>query len=313
VEITGNESDGTAKYAYYSRNTGDMYVNSLLESVLSDIVVSSRLASRGLDAAEVRSMMQSVSLSLFEISETGGESREADGVQSYLMALLIPVCFAMMIYMTVLLYGQMIGRSVVEEKSSKIVDVLLSSLKPSELMMGKIFGVGLAGLLQYAVWIGFALAGILVIGPVFNFTIPVQLSLANFVYLLIFFLLGYLLFGACYAAIGSASEDEQHMGQLSMPFIILLIIPIMMITSIVQNPQSGIAMVFSLFPLTAPICMLARATTGSVPFWQIAASIALLAGTIVLVIMLAAKIFRTGILMNGKSFSFKDIATWLRA
>ena len=133
--------------------------------------------------------------------------------------------FSLMIYMSVLLYGQMIGRSVVMEKSSKVVDVLLSSVKPSELMMGKIFGVGLAGILQYGIWILMALAAAFVAQLALGFELPEQLALKNFIYLGVYFILGYVLYGALFAAAGSASEDEQHLGQLSLPIILFLVVP----------------------------------------------------------------------------------------
>lgn len=302
------EKDGIS---YYSKNTGDIYVTKVIESVISEVQISQRLAEKGLDITEVRSLMKNYDLPIYKISKESSEGKESDGMTDFLVALLVPMCFAMMIYMSVLLYGQMIGRSVVTEKTSKIVDVLLSSVKPRDLMMGKVFGVGLAGLLQYSIWILFAVVGLQVAVIGFDFVIPVQLSIMNFVYLGIFFVLGYLLFGSCYAAMGSASEDEQHMGQLSTPFILFLIAPIVLMSSMVQNPSSTLAVVFSIFPLTSPMSMLARITTGQVPGWQIALSIGLLIVTTALIIRLAGKIFRTGILMTGKNFKFKEILKWI--
>ena len=310
-ELEGYVSIESDKVSYYSENTGDIYVTSVIENVVSEIQIAQRLTERGLDVQEVKSLMTPYKLPIFKISAESGEATESDGMTDYLVALLVPMCFAMMIYMSVLLYGQMIGRSVVTEKTSKIVDVLLSSVKPSQLMIGKIFGVGLAGLLQYGIWILFAAVGLQIAVIGFDFVIPVQLSIINFVYLGIFFILGYLLFASCYAAMGSASEDEQHMAQLSTPFILFLIAPIILMTGMIQNPNSLMSTVFSLFPLTSPMSMLAIATTGQAPLWKILLSIGLLIAAIILVIHLASKIFKTGILMTGKNFKFKEILRWL--
>lgn len=310
-ELEGYVSVESDKVSYYSKNTGDIYVTSVIENVVSEIQIAQRLTERGLDVQEVKSLMTPYKLPIFKISSESGEAKESDGMTDYLVALLVPLCFAMMIYMSVLLYGQMIGRSVVTEKTSKIVDVLLSSVKPSQLMMGKIFGVGLAGLLQYGIWILFAAVGLQIAVIGFDFVIPVQLSIMNFVYLGIFFVLGYLLFASCYAAMGSASEDEQHMAQLSTPFILFLIAPIVLMTGMIQNPNSLMSMIFSLFPLTSPMSMLAIATTGQAPLWRILVSIGLLIAAIIIVIRLASKIFKTGILMTGKNFKFKEILRWL--
>ncbi len=310
-ELEGYVSITSDSVSYYSKNTGDIYVTNVIENVVSEIQIAQRLSERGLDVQEVKSLMTPYKLPIYKISAENGEAQESNGMTDYLVALLVPMCFAMMIYMSVLLYGQMIGRSVVTEKTSKIVDVLLSSVKPIQLMMGKIFGVGLAGLLQYGIWILFAVAGLQIAVIGFDFVIPVQLSVMNFVYLGIFFILGYLLFASCYAAMGSASEDEQHMGQLSTPFILFLIAPIILMTGMIQNPDSVMAIIFSLFPLTSPMSMLAMATTGQVPVWRIVLSIVLLIAAIILVIRLASKIFKTGILMTGKNFKFKEILRWL--
>ncbi|HOE07525.1 MAG TPA: ABC transporter permease [Treponemataceae bacterium] len=310
-ELEGYVSIESDKVSYYSENTGDIYVTSVIENVVSEIQIAQRLTERGLDVQEVKSLMTPYKLPIFKIAAESGEATESDGMTDYLVALLVPMCFAMMIYMSVLLYGQMIGRSVVTEKTSKIVDVLLSSVKPSQLMIGKIFGVGLAGLLQYGIWILFAAVGLQIAVIGFDFVIPVQLSIINFVYLGIFFILGYLLFASCYAAMGSASEDEQHMAQLSTPFILFLIAPIILMTGMIQNPNSLMSTVFSLFPLTSPMSMLAIATTGQAPLWKILLSIGLLIAAIILVIHLASKIFKTGILMTGKNFKFKEILRWL--
>ena len=304
--------DGTKAFGYYSENTGDLYVHSALEGIISNILISHRLTEHGIDPQVTFSLMEKTELVSYKLSQKENSTSESDSQSDYLMRLLIPMFFALTIYMALLLYGQSIGRSVVSEKSSKIVDVLLSSVTPDELLMGKIFGVALSGMLQFTIWIVFALVGINAFSSFTGFVVPVQLSPVKFIYLGIFFVLGFLLFGSFYGAIGAASEDEQHMGQLSYPLLLCLIVPICLISSISSNPDSTLAIVLSEIPFTSPMVMLTRLISGVVPAWQFILSIVLLVGSIYLVMKLAAKIFRIGILLTGKNFKFADMIRWLK-
>lgn len=304
--------DGTKAFGYYAEETGDLYVHTALENVISNILISHRLLENGIDPQMAFSLMEKTSLTSYKLSQESSTASESDSQSDYFMRLIVPMFFAMTIYMALLLYGQSIGRSVVSEKSSKIVDVLLSSVRPEELLMGKIFGVALSGILQFAIWIVFALVGVSVFSSLTGFSIPVQLSADKFIFLGVFFVLGFLLFGAFYGAIGAASEDEQHMGQLSYPLLLCLIVPICLISSITSNPDSTLALILSEFPLTSPMVMLTRVACSAVPAWQLILSIVLLVASIYLVMKLAAKIFRVGILLTGKNFKFADMFRWLK-
>ncbi|MFP4365275.1 MAG: ABC transporter permease, partial [Spirochaetia bacterium] len=219
--------------------------------------------------------------------------------------------FIMILYMTVLLYGQGIGRSVLQEKTQKTVEILLSSVKPNHLLMGKILGMTAAGLLQYAVWISMAGIALTLAQPIFGVSVPIQLSYVNLIWLLVFFVLGFLVFASAYAALGAASQDEQNLGQLSWPIMLFLIIPIVMSSGIIMNPESTVAIGMSLFPLTAPIIMFARILVGAPAVWEIALSIGLLAATAFGISYLSAKIFRVGLLMSGKKTSIQEVVKWL--
>lgn len=310
-DIIGYLSFSGSDVEYFTTKPGEFGINSIIQNAINDFKVALRLSEKGLDYDEVKNLMQGYELSIKKISEKNEEGVESDEGIEYLFVLLTPMLFSLMIYMSVLLYGQMIGRSVVIEKNTKIVDVLLSSVKPSELMMGKIFGVGLAGILQYGIWILMALAAAFVAQLALGFELPEQLALKNFIYLGVYFILGYVLYGALFAAAGSASEDEQHLGQLSLPIILFLVVPIMLNTSLIENPNSIVSLVLAFFPLSAPLTMLTRIVTGEVPFWQIAVSIASLIVSIAFFIRLSSKIFKTGILMSGKNFKFKEIIRWI--
>jgi ABC-2 type transport system permease protein len=224
-----------------------------------------------------------------------------------LTVLMTGLVFAMLLYMTTLLYGQVIGRSVLTEKTSKTVEIMLSSVRPMDLMFGKILGKALASLLQYGVWVGISALVVGLLGPKIGVHVNLGLSLATLGYLVLFFLLAFFLYCSLYAGLGAASEDEQHLGQLAWPVIIFLVIPVVMISPIITTPNSPFVVVLSLFPLTAPIVMLLRISVGAAQTWEILVSIGLLLLSIAGVIWLSAKIFRVGILMQGKRFTFAEV------
>ena len=217
----------------------------------------------------------------------------------------------MLLYMTVLLYGQLIGRSVVMEKTSKTVEIMLSSVTARDLMFGKILGLGLAGLLQYGVWVSMAMILTKLVGPLFNLAVPPGLSAGNLFWLVLFFILAFFLYASAYAALGAASEDEHNLGQIAWPLLMFLVIPLVMIGTLVTSPDSSLSVFFSLFPMTSPIVMLVRILVSPPPSWQIILCVALLLVSVAGMALLAAKIFRVGILMTGKRAKLKEILRWI--
>lgn len=241
--------------------------------------------------------------------KNGGEA--AAGETMFMGALFTALSFVMLLYMTTLLYGQLIGRSVVVEKSSKTVEIMLSSVSARELMFGKILGMGLAGLLQYAVWILMGLLARGYVAPLLGAAVPAALSPANFGWLALFFVLAFFLYASAYAALGAAAEDEQHLGQLAWPLLAFLIVPLMLVSSLVMNPDTGLAVGLSLFPMTSPVVMLVRLLVSEPPLWQVALCLALLAAAVPAMGLLAAKVFRVGILMTGKRVKLAEVARWI--
>jgi ABC-2 type transport system permease protein len=221
--------------------------------------------------------------------------------------------FAMLLYMTVLLYGQVIGRSVLTEKTSKTVEIMLSSVRPMDLLFGKILGKALASLLQYGIWVTVSAAVLKLIGPRFGLSIGFGLTMSTLAYLVLFFILAYFLYCSLYAALGAASEDEQHLGQLAWPMVIFLVIPIVMISPIITTPQAPVIIGLSLFPLTAPIVMFLRILVGAARPWEILVSIGLIIAATAGVIWLSARIFQVGILMTGKRFKFREVLRLARS
>jgi ABC-2 type transport system permease protein len=293
-------------FTYYTKQGGNLYVTEAIEGVLGGIIVSKRLAEEGLDPGRIASLTARPSLKTMTIDQEGKEKS-----QDVMEVLLIALTFVMMIYMTVILYGQSIGRSVLMEKTSKTVEILLSSVSPSAIMFGKIFGKGCAAILQSGIWVSMAIFIVKIVGPRFGLAIPATLTVSNFLYLFSFFILAFFLYAAIYAALGAAAEDEQHLNQLLWPVLLFLIVPMVMISGLIFNAESSIAIFFSLFPFTAPLVMLIRVLVAAPSFLEILLCYGLIIATIGIIVLLSSRIFRIGILMTGKKFNFKQILSWL--
>jgi ABC-2 type transport system permease protein len=304
-------SSWPAEEARYFTKTGtEATIFGSVEAILGSYATQLRISEAGLSAEQAATLL---SKPAFRVIKLGADQSEETKTQDdFLGVFLTAITFVMLIYMTVLLYGQMIGRSVVQEKSYKTVEIMLSSLSARDLMFGKILGLGLASLLQYAVWIGMGVLMITIAGPAFDLSLPNAVSVDNFIWLVVFFLLAFFLYAAAYAVLGAAAEDEHHLGQLAWPLILFLIIPMVLISTMVMNPDSPVVMALSFFPLTSPIVMLVRVLVASPAWWELALCIGLLVASIYTTTILGAKIFRVGILMSGKRYKLLEILRWVR-
>ena len=247
---------------------------------------------------------------------------------------------SMLIYMMLILYGTLIMRSVMEEKTNRIVELMVSSIRPIQLLLGKIIGVGLLGLTQFSLWI------IMILGLTFGITLfftpdpaamqsmveaqqgassidPQEIinsmeqiqqvfSLGNIALFLFYFLGGFFLYGSLFAAVGSAIDQESDAQSLTFPVILPLIIPMMVLSNIIQNPSGTLAVVFSQVPFFSPITMLLRTTTSDVPWYELLSSMTFLILGFLFCTWIAAKVYRVGILMYGKKASFKEMIRWVR-
>ncbi len=226
------------------------------------------------------------------------------------------------LYMVILLYAVAVMRSVLEEKTSRIVEVIVSSLDPWQLMLGKILGVGAVGLTQLGVWVlgGAALATVGM--PALVAARPELGQLAGlasqlpgprfFGYFLIFFLSGYFIYSALYAAVGAMCNSDEEAQQAQFPVMILIIIPVIALVGVIENPNSPTSVTLSLIPFFSPFLMFARAAGGAAPAWQVALSIALMWLTVLAVAWIAGRIYRVGILMTGKRPGIGELLRWLR-
>jgi ABC-2 type transport system permease protein len=304
--------EGTAEYA--SRQTADFSQIETLTQTLSGVVVGKRLKAEGLDPDKISSYTKPVKMDTVKVSEKG---RERDTGGTFIVTFVL----VMVLYMTMFMYGAMILRSVLEEKTNRVVEVVLSSLRPFQLMMGKILGIALVGLTQYAIWglFGFLLTqyGGSIVGSIAPGAKASGFAMASippyvFIYFVVFFLLGYLLFATLYAAVGSATNNEKEAQQMLFPVTMCLVVPILMMQYVMRSPNSSLSVILSMIPFFAPILMLQRISIVLPPLTQILGSIVLLILTTLGMIWLAAKIYRVGILMTGKKPSLPEIIKWVR-
>lgn len=242
----------------------------------------------------------------------------------------------MLIYMFILMYGGMVMQAVQEEKKSRVVEVMVSSVKPVDLLIGKIVGVGLVGITQLVIWTVLTL--VLFLGVSFVYNTPEQAQLMAqagsmgmgdidvnnimesivslnwveiIIYFFVFFIGGYILYASLFAAIAAAVDSEEDTNQFMMPITILIVFAFFAGIYSIDNPDGPLAFWTSLFPFTAPIVMMVRIPFG-IPFWQLLLSLVLLYGTFILVSIAAAKIYRVGILMYGKKPTFKEMMKWMK-
>lgn len=295
---------------YHGKNVSNFIEQKDLRSALSSVVMKRRLNQAGLDPAKVKELIKEPKLKTIKITKEG--EREDRGQTFAISYVLVFILYASLIF-----YGVAIMRGVLEEKSSRIVEVMVSSVRPFELMLGKLIGVGAVGLTQILIWgvflVLFSLYGTMYIATFSPQGIPkIDIPVSLIIYFIIFYILGYFLFGSMYAALGSIVNSEQEAQQAQIPIMSFLIIPLVLMTFILNNPSSNVSILLSLVPFFTPLLMFMRICILTPPFVQILASIVLLLLTTVFIMWLVAKIYRVGILMYGKRPNLPELVKWLR-
>ena len=297
---------------YVSQHVTDFDEIKNINEALNSVIIEKRLKKEGLDPQKIAQYIQRVGLKPIKVTKRG-EEEDTGGtfLISYLLVLIL--------YMTLFFYGAIIMRGVIEEKNSRVVEVILSSLRPFQLMVGKILGIGAVGITQYTIWALFGLAASRYSKSLISSFFPAAASFRMptipahiFIYFVVFFILGYFLYGTFYAAIGSMVNSEKEAQQLLFPVTMFLVIPILLMMFIMRSPNSSFSVILSLIPLFAPILMLLRVCVLLPPFIQVGSSIVLLLLMILMMIWLTAKIYRVGILMYGKRPNFAEIVKWIR-
>lgn len=294
---------------YFARNPSSAITSDGMRAALREAMTKYRLTQLGVSGEGVDAAVKRVG---FDVRKATNDPRDqTSGISSFFMS----IALAMFIYFTLIFYGVHILRGVLEEKSTRIVEIIVSSVKPFELMMGKILGIGAVGLTQIAIWATFA---VLLSAPQVGAMLSVapeampNISTQALVFFPVYFVLGYFLYATIYAGIGSMFNSDEDAQQMVSFATMLLIIPMMMLMPVIKNPNGGLATGLSLFPFFTPILMYLRITIQTPPAWQIALSIGIMLVTILFMIWLVSKIYRIGILMYGKKPTIPEIVRWLR-
>ena len=300
-------------FQFYGRTVGDIKSIAEFQSALRRAVIALRFerANIAVEKELVTKLIAPVDMQTNELSKEGGSTKK-DFMEAYLGTFM----FVMILFFTLLLYGIATMRGILEEKSSRVMEVLLGSVSPDELMTGKILGIGLVGLTQVAVYALTAGLVRLYLSAQSNPDMAGVLSsftAGKLVFFLVFFILGYFMYTAMFACIGAVCNSEQEAQNLQSPVQMCLMLPMMATIFFVGQPDSTISVIVSLIPIFTPMVMFMRICVQTPPAWQIALSIVLTLGTTWLIFRGAAKIFRLGILMYGKRPTIPEILRWARS
>lgn len=323
--------------SFYSEDTPSLSIISDLERKVEQRLTNLKLEKEGVDIDKIES--SKVRIDIAQQSFAGETSSKIDNV----LKLAFGGLSGYLLFMFIIIYGNMIMRSVIEEKTSRIIEVVISSVKPIQLMMGKIIGTSLAGITQFLIWIILGISAMFLLSLIFGvdvaqlqapqqemmqqalenpemqtqvekaFTAFFNLPILNLIFaFILFFLGGYLLYSSLYAAIGAAVDNETDTQQFMMPIIMPLILAVYVgAFTVIEDPHGTVSVVFSFIPFTSPVVMLMRIPFG-VPWWEQLLSLSILIGTFLFTVWFAAKIYRVGILMYGKKASYKEIFKWLK-
>lgn len=332
-----NISETSKNITFYSEESPSMTVISGLESLLEKKLTDLKLQQDGVDVEKIKDSKTNITIA--QESFSGQTSSKIDNI----LKLAFGGIAGYLLFMFIVIYGNMIMRSVIEEKTSRIIEIIISSVKPLQLMLGKIIGTSLAGITQFVIWV--ILGGVLVfiISAIFGINLvdmqtpqqdmmnqamqnpemqnQMQLAMNSFLNLpianliiafILFFIGGYLLYSSLYAAIGAAVDNETDTQQFMMPILMPLILAVYVgVFTVIEDPHGTVSTIFSFIPFTSPVVMLMRIPFG-VPIWQQLLSFALLVGTFLFAVWFAAKIYRVGILMYGKKPTYKELYKWIK-
>jgi ABC-2 type transport system permease protein len=322
---------------FYSEDTPSLTLISSLESTLEKKLTDLKLQQGGVDIEKITASRTFVNIA--QESYQGEKTSKMDNI----VKLAFGGFAGYLLFMFIIIYGNMIMRSVIEEKTSRIIEVIISSVKPIQLMMGKIIGTSLAGITQFIIWIILGTILLTVVSFIFGIDLaamqtPQQemmqqamqtpdiqaqiqnlmtaiyhLPIANLVVaFVLFFVGGYLLYSSLYAAIGAAVDNETDTQQFMLPILMPLMLAVYVgVFTVIEDPHGTVSTVFSFIPFTSPVVMLMRIPFG-VPVWQQLVALLLLIGTFIFTVWFAAKIYRVGILMYGKKPSYKELYKWLK-
>lgn len=302
---------------YAGRNATSLIDVQILERTVQQAVLARRLEAEGIDGARV-SMLTNIKIDAKTQKITDRGKEKASGIASFFFAYTI----ALVLYMMIAIYGQNIMRGVLEEKTNRVAEVVVSSVKPDSLLAGKVLGSALVALTQVVAWMAMTFLMYQVRAPIMerfgvssmvagSIKIP-SVPLVVGIALLLFFLLGFLLYASLFGAVGAMVSNQEDVQQAATPVMMLLIASIIFMQPVLLNPSSTLSRVVSWIPFTAPILMPLRMTLIAIPWYEIAASLLSVAAGCLVAIWLSARIYRVGLLMYGKKPDMRELARWIR-
>ena len=297
------------KAVYESQSSGDFITDARLGSALNHALIRRRLTSTGISSGNIEAMLKDVDIDTLQVNREGKEVKSnamSSFWKGYIMAILLS--------MTTMIYGMNVARSIIQEKTSRIFEVMLATARPSDLLGGKLIGVGAVGLTQIAIWIvaAVAIASYPAAVAVMSGNLSIHFSWVEAGLFAAYFVLGYLLYASLFAGLAASCETEQEL-QMYTPLAALPIwLSFALIVMVVNNPDSAISVAASLFPATAPIIMMLRMGSQMPHPWEFIASIAIMVASIWVVLWISARLYRVGILMYGKRATLPELLRWLR-
>lgn len=293
---------------YYSTTVSDFIALNQLERSLNRVRMREKMQRQGLPTELAAELEKRVDFKAFKVTEKGTSEEKGAGI-------LAAIILMVLMYTTFFVYGGQVMRGVLEEKSNRIVEVIIASVRPTELMLGKILGIGLVGLTQYLVWsivaMNLSLPGIASLVSSGDFGMP-KIPFAMLFYFVLFFVLGYFVYASVYTTIAAPFNNEQEATQFMMIPVILILAGFMVYPAVMNNPNGGLAVFFSIFPFTSSLVMFLRTAVSEPPPWQVALSILMLIATTIGLAWFAGRVYRVGILMYGKKPTIPEILRWVR-
>ena len=294
------------KIQYYSKTPKNIRLLERIDNPINRVLIEEYFRAKNIPTEELEFARLSVDISSFKITE--GEEIKEEGYGGLVLSYL----FSFLLYISLIMMGSMVMQSVIQEKSNRIVEVLLSSVTSRELMIGKILGAAITGLLQMSIWI----LPVILVASTSWFMLPenltIDITFIQIAYLLVNFFLGLLIFVGLFATVGSIFEDPQDAQSGMWPVMMLIMIPFFISMSMIENPSNPVASIASMAPFSAVIVMPAKMAMVDVPLWQVLVSTLVNILTVIAIFPIAGKIYRVGIMMTGKKPSWREVFKWLR-
>ena len=302
-----------SRFELYAKNVGNFDLIQRVERTVSDVIRNIRFSEAGLDGELVRELNRWVSATTFKVDEKGSKEQRAE------VSFIFSLVMGMMLYMMLILYGTFVMRAIIEDKNSRVVEVIISSVNPYQFMAGKVLGIGATGLTQFIIWILTA-----IIASTYGLTMArsmapeaaglafPDISIWVYVAFAFFFLVGYFFYAALAAGVGSMVNNDSEAQSYQWIVIMPIILSFFLMFAVNNTPDSTLAVILSLIPFFTPILMFARILQGAAPLWQVLLSVGIMALSLWGVLWFTGRIFRVGILMYGKKPNLPEVLKWIK-